>query len=92
METETILTILKRNLHAIGYSVNGCPLTRSPCALTGCVNGLLGEHEINYFYRRHIRDLEKKKKLGFPILNGKYYLTYVFSSLDATWVNKRLID
>ena len=34
----------------------------------------------------------RKKKLGFPILNGKYYLTYVFSSLDATWVNKRLID
>ena len=34
----------------------------------------------------------KKKQLGFPILNGKYYLTYVFSSLDATWVNKRLID
>ena len=60
METETILMILKRNLHAIGYSVNGCPLTRSPCALTGCVNGLLGEHEINYFYRRHIQGLEKK--------------------------------
>ena len=60
METETILMILKRNLHAIGHSVNGCPLTRSPGALTGCVNGLLGEHEINYFNRRHIQGLEKK--------------------------------